>query len=109
MASVLRHYTLTAGATPLTLDLGTNVFAILLRCPSGNAGTCYVQLDEVPANATYGTPLIAGESIVIDISSAIQTIAQRDGTPSAEKFIRTLAYIASVAAQTINVEVLQWV
>lgn len=108
MASVLTHYTLTAGTANLIQNLPPNVVSILARAPSGNSGIVYFSIDETPSNATYSTPLRAGDSVVIDISPAIQE-ASRMGALTQEKFMRMVSYMASAANQTLNIEVVTWV
>lgn len=108
MAQCLRHYNFTIGTTAGSLQLPPNVFSVLFRAAAANTGTIYVTIDELPANATYGMPLTASESISLDLSQAIQENS-RMGSLTQDRFIRQIGYIASAAGQVLNIEVLAWV
>jgi len=109
MSTCLRHYILTAETATQTLNFGSNIFSAYFRCPITNTGFVYVMIDQAPCNATEGTSLGAGETLSIDIGQALQVIAQRGETITQDKFIRFISYNASAAAQTLTLEVLEWV
>lgn len=108
MASVLKTFRVTVAATNAVTQLPPNCFAVVLRCPSSNAGITYISIDESPANSTYSTPIRAGESLNIDLGQAMQVIAQREGFISQEKFIRFISVIGT-ASDILTIDALQWV